>query len=127
MAAMAKCQMAGIQTDLVPTGEGLLIDHRIRCSARAEPRETNGHRSLFEHRQLDGERRAASLAIAVHRDRAGVELDNVPGDRQAEPETALARLVAPEAIEDVGQELRANADTIVANTDCGERAATLCV
>jgi hypothetical protein len=31
MAAMAKCQMAVIPADLVPTGEGLLIDHRIRC------------------------------------------------------------------------------------------------
>ena len=53
-------------------------------------------------------RRAAILARAVDSDAAAVQLDDLPDEREAQPETAVAaarrRIGLAEPIEDVGQE-----------------------
>ena len=63
------------------------------------------------HRQLHPERRALSLAVARAPHGAAVHLDQLPHDREAEPEpAALARDAAvrlAEALEHVRQELGA--------------------
>ena len=76
-------------------------------------------------RQLDGERRALSLARTLGVDGAAVQLDDVPDDREAEPEPAVrprdAAVGLAEAIEEERAELRGEPRTRVADGDLDVR------
>src|SRR5207237_7160947 len=72
-----------------------------------------------EQRQADDERRSPELARALDLHRAAVELDQVTDDGQAEAEPAVAAcgraLALTKALEDVRQEVGANAGARVAH------------
>src|SRR5262249_31172868 len=78
----------------------------------------------------DRERRALSRSGAVYLHAAAVQLDQVPHDREAESDAALALAAAdilrlPEALEHVRQELRRDALAGVADDDPHLRALAL--
>ena len=87
----------------------------------ASTASTRRHRDQRD-RQQDGERRAAILALAVGRDRAAVQLDQVLDEREAEAEAAVrARAGAvglPEPLEDVRQHRGRDALAGVADPIC---------
>src|SRR5207244_12316858 len=76
-------------------------------------------------RQLDGEGRAPTVAVAVDANRAAVQLDDVTDDRQTEPESAVGpggrALRLPEPVEDVRQEGGLDPLTGVAHGDLDVR------
>src|SRR5205814_10397357 len=78
-------------------------------------------RLRLTQRQADGKFRARPFSGAVGAHRPAVKLDEVAHDREAEPEATLAasrRAVRlPEALEDVRQEFRSDADARVAHDD----------
>src|SRR6185436_1430283 len=71
--------------------------------------------------QLDGEARASSFAATVGVNAPAVKLDDVPHDRQPDPQPAVRTHAAgvglAEAIEDVGQKLWIDARPVVADDD----------
>src|SRR5439155_18470150 len=68
-------------------------------------------------RNADAEHRAPTDAVAVALDGAAVELDEVARQRQPHPEPAVAppfaHVGAPEALKQVGQEIRLDALAVV--------------
>src|SRR5207249_5516163 len=78
-----------------------------------------------QEREGDREHRPLTDAGAVGVDRSTVELDEVTDDRQAQPEPSMAApesgVPLTEALEDVGQNLRRNALTRVADADLDQR------
>lgn len=73
--------------------------------------------------ELDGEGGALAFAFAVDVHAAAVQFDQVVHDREAQTQTAVdageRRVALAEAIEDMGQELRADALAGVAHRDVG--------
>src|SRR5262249_31691955 len=78
-------------------------------------------------RQLDHQGGAAALSVALRAHAALVELDDVPHDREPEPETTGASrpLVLPEAVEDVREHFLTDAATRVADRQARARARAL--
>jgi hypothetical protein len=64
---------------------------------------------------VHGERRAAAEPVAVRRDASTVGFDDVAGNRQAEsqPAAVVVRVGLTELVEDVGEEVRLDADAAV--------------
>src|SRR6266542_819049 len=79
------------------------------------------HRLQHTHRQQGGEPRAAVLPLAVRAHGPSVQFDEVPHDRQAETQPAVTAgrraIGLRKTIEDVGQELGADADARVFDRD----------
>ena len=89
------------------------------CGHGSHDRRVRGHGVGSDDRQAHGEGRPLVLARAIGGHAATVQLDQLPRDRQAEPEPALlpggAGIRLAEALEQVGQELTADPDARVAD------------
>ena len=70
--------------------------------------------------EADGEGRPLPLAVALRSYRAAVQLDQVAHDREPQAEAAMAarRVVGlAETLEDMRQEIRADAQAVIADPD----------
>jgi hypothetical protein len=76
--------------------------------------------SRAPQRQLDPERRALCRSVTLSKDTAALELDQVPGNREAEAKSAAraadAGVSLPKAIEDMRKKFRRNADPCISDT-----------
>ena len=95
----------------------------MQSSSRREGARLARRRGQGRHqrRQFDRKRRAPVSAVARRADRAVVQRDEAVGNGQAEPEAAVApdveHVLLREAIEDLPDKFRFDADTGVAHDD----------
>ena len=95
---------------------------RRRSGQRPMHRQPSARLGVGRDRQADGELAAPARAVAVGRHRPRVHLHQRADQGQADPQAALAtdreRLVGlGEQVEDVGEQLRRDADAVVADAD----------
>src|SRR6267378_3676427 len=113
-------------------GIRVVVDHEYPDpSDRRQPRAQGrfyGMRSrrsycptFLQCRQLDREPGALSLALALRVDGPAVQLDDVPHDRQSQPEAARWPFALSEPLEDVRQELGLDPGTLVGHPDPRKR------